>query len=254
MTTETTPDGMRAAADQLAAGVREDSRDLLERQRQAAQLRYVAGLIDDAELCLAALTGARDHLYRLQDAVEPAVTAERKAEDRLRADERHLARRRAEAEKLRADYAPASRQEEAAIRVHVAEGVVASGEQAVAAARASREQAQAALASHEVYVAGRDRDHAEAERKVANPGRAPSAPGIRLGTDGMSDLDEDQQRLMQLAVLAIMQSGTFGGSTQPAAKSGLGTTRGNLLSQSDKGFRLVRAGSGVLAIPPAPAR
>ena len=171
-------DAMRAEADQLKASVREDNRSLYERHRRAVQLEYEAGLIDDRDLCLAELTGARGYLAKLQDAVAPAVAAERKAQDRLRADQGHLARRQAEQDRLRDGYAPAERQEDAAIRVHAAEGVAARGLQEVAKATAAREAAEAALRAWEAHVAGLEREHGATDRKAKNPGTAPNMPAL----------------------------------------------------------------------------
>ncbi len=123
---------MRAESDQINAAVREDNRSLFERSRRAAQLAYEAGLIDAAEDARTALAGARTHMEFLETEVEKTVAAEREAEDLLRGERRHLARRQAEEKRAADDLAQTLRQEELAIRVGVSarrvrerEGVVA---------------------------------------------------------------------------------------------------------------------------------
>ena len=131
-------DAMRAQADQMRAGVREDHRALVERDRRAAQLAYEADLIDAAAGAARVLQGARTRLPKLEETVGAAVAAERAAEDRQRADQRHLSRRRTEQQKAEDAYLAVEIQEQAADRVRTAERVVAAGTGAVAKARRER--------------------------------------------------------------------------------------------------------------------
>ena len=90
---------MRAEADQLNASVRDDNRSLHERAAGAAQLAWEADLIDGARSASPnwkAQSPASPPWWRRGTRPSQRSGA---AEDRLRADERHLARRRAEERK-----------------------------------------------------------------------------------------------------------------------------------------------------------
>lgn len=246
---DTATAAMRAQVDQLRAAARERSREAFEEDRRAAQLAYEADLIDDAALALAELQGVKSVIPRLETAVRDAITAERAAEDRLRLDERHLARRRAEQQKAEDGYAPVEQQEQLADRVRTSERVVAAGRKVVGKAREDRQKAQAALAERESLVAELDCEHAEAARKAANPGAAPNLPGLVPGIARLGDMDEEARQLIGAVVLlaALESTGQPGGQ---GAKGGLGTTRGGLAQQDPGGFRFVRTGTGSVAIPP----
>jgi hypothetical protein len=82
-------------------------------------LAYEADLIDDADAARAEFEGSRSHLPGLNEEFEARLAAERQADDRLRVQRRQLARRVGEQRRAREEMAPAERQEEHAIRVHV---------------------------------------------------------------------------------------------------------------------------------------
>ena len=242
---------MRARADQLNAGVREANRDLFERAREAAQLTWEAGLLDAAAEARAEADGAATRLPRLEAALAEAVTAERAAEDRARVQQAQLARREAAQVKARAELAPADRQEELAIRVHVCRQVVADYAAAAAAARRAREIAEAARDAWQAEVAELDAEAVAAERRAADPGTAPDAPGLAPGVARMSDMDDDTRNL--LATVVLLTAGLpSGGNPPPGSLRRAGPDwRSDLADLDPRKFRQLRLAGNTVVIPPA---
>ena len=241
-------DAMRAEADQLKAGVREDHRALWERSRRAVQLAYEADLIDTAALALAELDGARQRTPRLQAAAGEAITAERAAEDRLRKDEQRLRRRQADQQKARAEHADGEHQEELAVRVRALADVARTSQAALDAARRKRQDAEAELASWEAHVAELDREHAEAARKAEHPGPAPDLPGLVPGVARVGDMDDEQRQLVGLIAILARQGQLS--TPDPGAGSGAQGGRGALAGQDRDQFRHVIHRSQHVVIPP----
>jgi hypothetical protein len=243
---------MRAEADQLKASVREDNRALYDRQRRAAQLEYEAALIDDAALCLAELTGSRGHLERLQQAASDARDAERAAEDRRDADKRHYEARLAEERKADEDPdATPEEQEDAGIRVRKAQRRLGASETALAAAVRAHQEAKGARDSWQAHVEELEREYAAAKRSAENPGTAPDLPGLVPGVSRISDMDQEGRELLTAAVvLTAMLAGSSGSRSQPAGRNRR-TTNGEWAQQDPSGFRMIRRGTNVFAIPPS---
>jgi hypothetical protein len=175
---------LRAEADQRAAAASEATRLAREataaaraEAAQAAQLAWEASLIDQVQDVQAEYDGASSRLVRLEAGVAAALAAKRAAEDRLNADTRRLAGRKAEQEKARADDAPAERREELAVRVHALKEVIADREAAVAKATQEHVGAVAKLDTCAAHVDGLYAELADAKRKADNPGPAPRQPG-----------------------------------------------------------------------------
>jgi hypothetical protein len=123
-----------------------------------------------------------------------AVGAVRAAEDRLRAERRHLVRRRAEQRRAFDDDAATERQEQLAIRVDTSEKVVCKQEGIVEEAGRALEEAEGVRDEWRAYVNDLESEAAEAERHAANPGTAPNAPGLVPGVSRVSDMDDEDIR------------------------------------------------------------
>ncbi len=244
---------MRAEADQLNASVREDNRSLYERQRRAVQLAYEADLIDDAALCLAELTSARQRLPRLQQSADEAIRAERAAEDRYRAEDRKRAR--VAAEQAKADPADGDVQERIALRLHARQGAAGACMQEVSTARAARVAAERERDEWQAHVDVLEREAGAARQKAENPGTAPASPGLAPGVSRLSDMDQETRDLLTAAVLlAAALPGGSGPQQAAGPDRSVRTTNGELAAQDPSGFRLVRQGMHTFAIPPAQGR
>lgn len=240
---------MRAEADQLNASVREDNRSLYERQRRAAQLAYEADLLDDAELCRAEWHGASSRLPLLDAAVQEAIAAERAAEDRMRPEDRQLSRVRSEMAK--ADPGDGDAQERLALRVHARQGAVSACARIVAAARDKRLEAQQALSQWQAHVGTLEAEKDAAEAKAANPGTAPNMPAFAPGVSKVSDLDDETRAALALVVMTL-GSQSLSSAPAPAPGRGRRTTNGEWAAQDPAGWRHIRRGTSMFAIPPAP--
>jgi len=245
-----TTSAARAEADQINASVREDYRALVERTRRAAQLVYESDLADAAKDCLAELTGVRSRGPALETTVQDAVTAERAAQDRLRAETGKLTR--VESEQAKADPGDGDVQEKLALRLHARRGAVDACRGAVADAAACLAAAEQARDRWQAHVNALEAGHREAARQAENPGPAPDRPGMPLGIARPSDYDGETRKAIAAALIAV--SMTPSGGSEPSglkAKGGLGVTRGGLAAQDPGGFRFARFGGGAVAIPPA---
>lgn len=245
-----TPGAMRAQADQLRAAAREQERQALRDAREAAQLAHVAALIEARDLAVAELEGARSRLPVLQGEFTAAVAAHRDADDLLLREKTRLAARRAEQAKAAAALAPSERQEELALRVAVCERVVADHERVVAAADAARQRAEQAAGYWQAHLGRLEAEAAEASRRADNPGLAPARPGLALGVDGASDLDEETRSLLGAAV-ALMAALPAGPAPQRLPN---GDRRLSFYEQDAGQFRFARTGRGTVAVPPDPRR
>jgi hypothetical protein len=120
--------------------------EVMNLDRQADQLEHEAGLWDAADAAEDALGALAQKTAGLEAAEEGTLAAEREAQDKLREDKRHLARRKGEV--TRAENASREAQDEAAVRLHKSEQRVAAAESGLAAAKRKHQDAEAALEAH----------------------------------------------------------------------------------------------------------
>jgi hypothetical protein len=137
--------------------------------RASVQLEHEAALWEVADAADAVMEALHQKTGGLEAAEEGTLAAERTAQDKLREDRRHLARRKGEA--TRAANASREAQDEAAVRLHKSEQRVGEAETELAAAQQKHRAAEAALEAHRSAL----RD-AGAACKRALDGRLQSGP------------------------------------------------------------------------------
>jgi hypothetical protein len=212
-------------------------------ERQGHQLEHEAALWEVADAAEDALCALQERTAGLEAAEEGTLTAERAAQDKLREDRKHHARRKAEVTRAE-NGSSREAQDEAAVRLNRSQKRVDDAEAAVAAATAKRMAAEVALEAHRTALRVAQAAYSRALDAGFNPGSAPGASGLALGVSRVSDMDDEQRALVALSLPFIAAS--FGSSGQaPAAKGGLGTTRGEFAAMDPSKPRAIRSGRSV---------
>jgi hypothetical protein len=261
-TTALTPDQMRAGDEQPRctdpAELRQRAQDSHWRatlakieagrlEREGGQFEYEAALWEACDAAEDALGALQERTAGLEAAEEGTTTAERAAQDRLREDRKHHARRKAEVTRSE-NSGSRDAQDEAQVRLHRSERRVAEAEADLETATAKRKAAEVALDVHRTALRGAQAVYARALDAGFNPGTAP-LKGFTPGITGLSDMSDDARDALKAAgLLAYAASGS--GTSQAPAKGSLGTSRREFEAQDPSKFRLVRSGSGVVAVPP----
>lgn len=195
-----------AASAGLRASAKGLQRQAYELQRAADQADYEAALNAAVTVALDAVTAERANTARLTASVEGKVTAERAADDELRAAAEFVAGC-AEAEKLsQAAGAPLAEQTEASLKLHYAVEGLGRKRRALETARQERQAAEQALAAHRQRAAGLEAEHARAAQRAANPGQAPRTSALPMGVGTVADMTAEERQLIAVAVLALAKS------------------------------------------------
>jgi hypothetical protein len=217
--------------------------------RGADQLEHEARLWDVADAAEDALGALRQQIAGLEAAEEGTLAAERQAQDKLREDKRHAARRKGEA--TRAENGSREAQDEAAVRLHKSELRVAQAESDLAAARLKHQAAETALEAHRADLRGGSAAYNRALEAGFNPGIAPRTSPLQIGLGRPEDMTEAERRLVAMYVIAAAKAG---GSTTPESQAPARerrTTNAGFAAQDPSGFRMVRQGTSMIAVPPA---
>ena len=210
--------------------------EIMGLERDAGQFDHEAALWEVADAADDALEDLKQWTAGLKAAEEGTLAAEREAQDKLRADERHVARRRGEV--TRAENASREPQDEAAVRLHKSVQRVAEAEAELATARRKHQDARAALEAHDAAVRQASAACARANRAGLNPGVAP----MRSGKAEMTPEDRPYSEVL------AARAGSMGAGSGPRRHRV--TTNGEFAAQDPSQFRMIRRGTQMVAVPP----
>jgi hypothetical protein len=219
--------------------------------READQLEHEAALWETADAADDALDELREKTAGLEAAAEGKLAAERLAQDTLREDKKHLARRRAEVARAESSGSRDA-QDDAAARLSRSGQRVDAAEKALAGASKQRQDADEVLDAHRGQLREAQAACARALQAGMNPGVAARKSPLALGLGRPEDMTPEEKSLVAMVAISGMTAGSAGaagGSEQP--RRNRFTTNGEFAAQDPSKFRMVRQGSHVIAVPPA---
>jgi hypothetical protein len=216
--------------------------------READQAEHEAGLWEAAEAAEAVWRELKQKTAGLEAAEEGTLAAERTAQDKLREDRRHLARRKGEMTRAESGTSREAK-DEPAVRLSRAQQGVAGAEQELAAATKDHETAEAALDANRNAVREAIAAWQRALEAGYNPGVAPRSSPLRPGIGRVEHMTTEERDYAALLAITMGAAGSAGGSREEPRRNRV-TTRGELAGQDPNGFRYIRTGAGVSIVPP----
>lgn len=217
-------------------------------ERDAGQCDHEAALWDVADAADAALEDLQQRTPGLEAAEEGTLTAEREAQDRVREDRKHVARRKGEVTRAE-NGANREVQDDAAARLQRSVQRVAEAEAELATARRKHQAAEAALEAHRTALREAGAACARANKAGMNPGVAPYRSPDRISFSRPEDMTAPEKLLLQ--VYAREAAGGTGGTPHhDEPRRNRVTTNGEFAAQDPNGFRMIRRGTQMVAVPP----
>lgn len=220
--------------------------------RKADELEYQAALWEKADQADDAREALIGRTAGLEAAVDAAVTAEREADDHVRAARGRLTKARNAEDRADASGELAA-SEDCAARTAKAEKNLAAAEAALAAAKESRATAEKALAAHQRELSGAAARCREALAAALNPGRAPRKHPNLVALGSADDMTAaERQNLAMILGLAHVAAGSDDKpQRRPSQLAGGPDWRSQLAGADPSRPRAVSDGRATVIIPPA---